>query len=61
MQKANLYYQDDNGNWISNNNILNRMLSNNTVIYEHKPNELELHNHFEKIKLFLAKPAFAEL
>ena len=56
--KANLYYQDDNGNWISNNNILNRMLSNNTVIYEHKPNELELHNHFEKIKLS-GEPAFA--
>ncbi len=56
--KANLYYQDDNGNWISNNNILNRMLSNNTVIYEHKPTRVQLHNHFEKIKLS-GEPAFA--
>lgn len=56
--KANLYYQDDNGNWMSNVNILNRMLSNNTVIYEHKPTRIELHNHFEKLKVS-GEPAFA--
>lgn len=56
--KANLYYQDDNGNWMSNTNILNRMLSNNTVIYEHKPTRIELHNHFEKLKIS-GEPAFA--
>ena len=30
--KANLYYQDDDGNWVENKEILNRSLSNNTVI-----------------------------
>lgn len=56
--KANLYYQDESGNWVSNTNILNRSLSNNTVIYEHKPSRVELHNHFEKLKVS-GEPAFA--
>ncbi len=56
--KANLYYQDESGNWVSNTNILNRSLSNNTVIYEHKPSRVDLHNHFEKLKVS-GEPAFA--
>jgi ribonucleoside-diphosphate reductase alpha chain/ribonucleoside-triphosphate reductase len=56
--KANLYYQDDNGNWIENKQILNRSLSNNTVIYKKKPTREELHQHFNKLKIS-GEPAFA--
>lgn len=56
--KANLYYQDDNGNWIENKQILNRSLSNNTVIYKKKPDRQELHLHFEKLKIS-GEPSFA--
>lgn len=56
--KADLYYQDDNGNWIENKQILNRSLSNNTVIYKKKPSAARLHQHFEKLKIS-GEPAFA--
>ncbi|MDF2474202.1 MAG: ribonucleoside-triphosphate reductase, adenosylcobalamin-dependent [Anaerocolumna sp.] len=56
--KANLYYQDDSGNWIENKKILNRSLSNNTVIYKEKPTREELHDHFSKLKVS-GEPAFA--
>jgi len=56
--KAYLYYQDDNGAWISNSKIFNRALSNNTVIYEHKPTREALHSHFKKIKVS-GEPSFA--
>lgn len=56
--KAHLYYQDENGNWKSDANILHRQLSNNTVIYEHRPTREQLHNHFELLKVS-GEPAFA--
>lgn len=56
--KANLYRQDDNGNWIENKQILNRALSNNTVIYKEKPTRTQLHEHFKKLKVS-GEPAFA--
>jgi adenosylcobalamin-dependent ribonucleoside-triphosphate reductase len=56
--KSNLYYQDDTGNWVENKQILNRSLSNNTVIYKSKPTREALHNHFEKLKVS-GEPAFA--
>ena len=56
--KANLYYQDDDGNWVENKEILNRSLSNNTVLYDKKPTRKELHDHFEKLKVS-GEPAFA--
>lgn len=56
--KENLYYQDDNGNWIENKQILNRSLSNNTVIYKKKPSREELHAHFKKLKIS-GEPAFS--
>ena len=49
--KNNLYYQDEDGNWVSNNKILHRSLSNNTILYENKPSREELHNHFEILKV----------
>ena len=56
--KANLYYQDDDGNWVENKQRLNRALSNNTVIYQHRPTREELHAHFEKVKIS-GEPSFA--
>lgn len=56
--KANLYYQDDQGNWVENKQTLNRALSNNTVIYKEKPSRTELHDHFEKLKVS-GEPSFA--
>lgn len=56
--KANLYYQDDDGNWIENKLTLNRALSNNSVIYKKRPTREELHSHFEKLKIS-GEPSFA--
>lgn len=56
--KAHLYYQDENGNWKSDENILHRQLSNNTVIYDKRPSKEQLHNHFELLKVS-GEPAFA--
>lgn len=56
--KANLYYQDDDGNWVENKEILNRSLSNNTVLYDKKPTREELHDHFKKLKVS-GEPAFS--
>lgn len=57
--KANLYYMNkETGAWESNDEILNRSLSNNTVIYNQKPSREVLHDHFGKIKLS-GEPAFA--
>lgn len=56
--KAHLYYQDETGNWKSDTSILHRQLSNNTVIYDHRPTREQLHNHFELLKVS-GEPAFA--
>ena len=58
--KANLYYQDKNGQWIANQDILHRTLSNNTVFYNEKPTKEELVNHFDRIKVS-GEPAFANM
>ena len=48
--KSNLYIQE-NGEWKSNNEILHRMMSNNSVAYYKKPSLEELKKRFETIKL----------
>lgn len=58
--KSNLYYQDDKGNWISNDKILHRMLSNNTVFYYDKPSREQFTNHFEIMKVS-GEPAMANM
>lgn len=58
--KANLYYQDGNGNWVSNNKILHRSLSNNTVFYYGKPPREQFNNHFEIMKIS-GEPAMANM
>lgn len=58
--KQNLYYQDENGNWKSNEKTLHRMLSNNTVFYYDKPTREQLKAQFEKIR-FSGEPSFANM
>lgn len=58
--KSNLYYQDDTGNWVSNNKILHRSLSNNTVFYYNKPSKDEFIKHFNTMKKS-GEPAMANM
>lgn len=48
--KMTLYTQDEAGNWIVNQDILHRMMSNNSTAYWSKPTYEELKNRFEIIK-----------
>ena len=48
--KMNLYTQDDKGNWIVNQDIIHRMMSNNSTAYWSKPTFEELKQRFEIIK-----------
>lgn len=58
--KANLYYQSENGQWVSNDKILHRMLSNNTVFYYEKPTREELKKQFDLIKVS-GEPSFGNM
>lgn len=48
--KNDLYTQDEHGNWIANEKILHRMMSNNSIIYDEKPTREQLHAHFQKMR-----------
>lgn len=48
--KDNIYYQDDEGNFQVNKNILHRAMSNNSILFKEKPNRERLHNILESIK-----------
>ena len=58
--KQNIYCQDENGNWQSNDKLLHRMLSNNTILYNEKPTKEQLKNQFESIKTS-GEPAFGNM
>lgn len=58
--KSDLYTQDEDGNWTSNDKILHRMLSNNTVFYYEKPSREKMHDHFEIMKVS-GEPAMANM
>lgn len=49
--KSNLYTVDENGVWQENKEILHRMMSNNSIIYETKPTREDLHKHFQKMRV----------
>jgi adenosylcobalamin-dependent ribonucleoside-triphosphate reductase len=44
--KNGMYYQDEHGNWVENQEILHRRMSNNSIFYEAKPTRDELHQNF---------------
>jgi len=48
--KSNLYVMDGKGVWTANQDILHRMMSNNSVAYYEKPSMEELKERFETIK-----------
>lgn len=48
--KSNIYVQDSKGDWKANEELLHRMMSNNSVIYHEKPSRETLHNHFKLMK-----------
>lgn len=55
--KSNLYMQDDAGNWVENEEIIHRRLSNNSILYYSKPSLNELIKRIETIKT-TGEPAF---
>jgi len=55
--KNDLYYQDESGQWIANEEILHRQMSNNSIFYEEKPSRSKLHWHLEQIR-FSGEPGF---
>lgn len=58
--KQNIYYQDENNNWVSNDELTHRMLSNNTILYEEKPTMAQLDAQFEKIRIS-GEPSFGNM
>ena len=55
--KQNLYYQNDEGEWVPNDKILHRRMSNNSVIYWEKPSRKQLKEHLDRIR-FTGEPGF---
>ena len=55
--KSNIYTNVD-GNWVANQEILHRFLSNNTVFYNRRPTKEELHKQFETMR-YSGEPAVA--
>ena len=47
--KSNLYTQQD-GNWVIDESIAHRQMSNNTILYKHKPTREELHKHIKTME-----------
>ncbi len=54
--KQNLY-QQVNGSWVPNEDILHRQMSNNSVMYEKRPTREQLHENLKKIR-FSGEPGF---
>lgn len=48
--KRDLYIQDDRGQWVANQEILHRAMSNNSVAYYKKPTFESLHKRFDVIR-----------
>ena len=48
--KSNLFVQDENGEWVMNEKISHRALSNNSIFYERKPSRKQLHENFLNLR-----------
>ena len=48
--KNNIYMQDSAGQWVANNKIMHRMMSNNSVAYDKKPTFEDLIERFKTIR-----------
>lgn len=49
--KSDLYYMNENNEWIENQSISHRKLSNNSIFYESKPSREQLHWQINQMKL----------
>lgn len=58
--KSNMYYQDKEGNWVENQDILHRRMSNNSILYYSKPTRERLHWNIEQMR-FTGEPAFVNM
>lgn len=48
--KNNMYFQDTDGTWKENHEILHRRMSNNSIFYESKPSREQLHQNFVNMR-----------
>jgi ribonucleoside-diphosphate reductase alpha chain/ribonucleoside-triphosphate reductase len=55
--KEKLYYQDENGQWVANTEILHRAMSNNSIMYWEKPTREQWADHFKKMR-YTGEPGF---
>ncbi|AMN31265.1 ribonucleoside-triphosphate reductase, adenosylcobalamin-dependent [Clostridium perfringens] len=55
--KSNLYIKDENGDYIANDSIIHRRMSNNSIFFNRKPSRIELHEIFNKIR-YTGEPGF---
>jgi len=55
--KNEIYFQDEEGKWVANNDIMHRQMSNNSIFYEHRPSREQLHWHIEQIR-YSGEPGF---
>lgn len=55
--KSGIYYQNDKGEWITNNEIMHRTLSNNTILHKTKPSREELNSQMKAMR-YSGEPAF---
>lgn len=58
--KSNLYKQDENGNWIIDEEISHRRMSNNSIQYEERPSREQWHKHIQEMR-YSGEPAFQNL
>lgn len=48
--KSKISYKNEDGQWITNNALTHRSVSNNSVIYDKKPTREALHEHFKLMR-----------
>lgn len=58
--KNNLYIKNQNNEWVANQDLIHRSLSNNTILYKEKPTKQQLKEHFKSMR-FSGEPGFGNL
>ncbi|MGL5085212.1 MAG: ribonucleoside-triphosphate reductase, adenosylcobalamin-dependent [Clostridium sp.] len=57
LAKSELYTQDNEGEWVTNEKVSHRRMSNNSVFFEEKPSRTKLHEIIEMIR-YTGEPGF---
>lgn len=58
--KNNLYMKNENDEWVTNNDLIHRSLSNNTILYKKRPTRQQLSQQFQSMR-FSGEPGFGNL